>query len=369
VSGDRLSVRALNRATLDRQLLLGRARLSAARAIERLAGMQAQIPTAPYIGLWSRLDGFHADELASLISSRRAVRIVLMRCTIHLVTARDAVALAPLMQPVVERAVKGTFGRRLPGVDRAALAASGRTLLSERSRTLADLGLALRKRWRGRDPEALAQTARALVPSVQVTPRGLWGRSGPAAYTTLASWVKGTRRATLTPERLVLRYLAAFGPASVLDVQAWCGLTKLGDVFDRLRPTLRTFRDDDGRELFDRPDASRPGEDVPAPPRFLPEFDNILLAYRDRRRLVAEAHRRWVFSRGGPLMGTVLIDGMVGARWLVSRARQRTTLIVQPFARLGADQRRDVEEEGMRLASFAGSGGSGAAAVRFVPLT
>jgi hypothetical protein len=152
VRGDRLSVRALNRATLDRQLLLGRARLSAARAIERLAGMQAQIPTAPYIGLWSRLDGFHADELASLISSRRAVRIVLMRCTIHLVTARDAVALAPLMQPVVERAVKGTFGRRLTGVDRAALAASGRALLSERTRTLADLGLALRKRWRGRDP-------------------------------------------------------------------------------------------------------------------------------------------------------------------------------------------------------------------------
>src|SRR6266511_3285137 len=224
-----LGPRALNRATLDRQLLLRRAANSVRDAVEHLVGMQAQAPLAPYVGLWSRLRDFRADGLAGLIVSRRAVRAPLMRATVHLVTARDALALRPLVRPAHARTFAQAFGRDLAGLDREALLAAARDLLDEAPRTRAELGL--------------------LLPVVQVPPRGVWGTTGPAALAPLESWLGRPVDADPAPDPVVLRYLGAFGPATVRDVQAWSGLTRLREVVERLRPRLRTFRDEAGAEL------------------------------------------------------------------------------------------------------------------------
>jgi hypothetical protein len=359
-----LGARALNRALLARQMLLRRETLPAHEALERLVGLQAQSPLPPYTGLWTRLDRFDPGELARLLAERGAVRIALMRSTIHLVTAADALRLRPVVQPVITRAVQGGYGRLLAGLDEAALAAAGRALVEERPRTFAELGLLLAERWPDRGPAALANAVRALVPLVQVPPRGLWGASGPAAHTSVEAWLGRPLDDGPSVDDLLLRYLAAFGPATVADAQAWSGLTRLAAVAERLRPRLRAFRDERGRELLDLPDAPRPGPDAPAPPRFLPEWDNALLSFADRTRIVAEAHRARLFSTNGVIPGTVLVDGFVRATWRIGRARGVATLRVEPFARLARRDRAAVAEEGERLLAFA-AGEASAHEVRF----
>jgi hypothetical protein len=267
-----LSLRALNRALLSRQMLLRRVALPevgpradrVVETVEHLAGLQAQAPFPPYYGLWSRLAGFRPDDLGELILSRRVVRIALMRGTIHLVSARDCLLLRPLVQPVLDRAMTTTYGRQLSGVDTGALAAAGRVHVEEKPRTFSELGALLHEQWPDHTPAALAQGVRALVPLVQVPPRAVWGAAGQPAHTSAESWLGRQMDASRSLETLVTRYLAAFGPATVMDMQAWSGLTRLREVVERLRPRLRTFRDEHGAELFDLADAPRPGPDVPA---------------------------------------------------------------------------------------------------------
>jgi hypothetical protein len=348
-TGDLLEVRALNRALLERQLLLRRPDLPALDVIERLVGMQAQVPANPYVGLWSRLDGFRTDDLATLITDRRAVRSPMMRATIHLVSARDAVALRPLIQPVLLRNFRGSpFGKRLAGADLPAVLAAGRELLAERPRTRAELGPLLGRRWPDLDSVSLAYAIGYLVPVVQVPPRGVWGAGGRATWTTTEAWLGGRRRAELSPEEMIMRYLAAFGPATVTDVQSWSGLTRLGEVVDRLAPRLRTFRDERGKVLFDVPEAPRPDPDLPAPPRFLPDFDNVLLGHANRSRVIADDRRQ-----AGIGQPTVLIDGFVHATWRLASDRGTATLTVNPLGRLSKTDRAIVAEEGARLLAFA----------------
>jgi len=182
-----LDARALNRALLERQLLLRRSKVSTADAIERLVGMQAQIPEDPYVALWSRVEDFRTDDLATLITDRNAIRMSLFRATIHLVTARDALAIRPVVQPALERRFHSAspFGRRLTGVDLERLLALGRTLVDEKPRTSAELRPLLHKRWPKRDPDSLAAAIGYLLPLVQVPPRGVWGASGQPRRTTL----------------------------------------------------------------------------------------------------------------------------------------------------------------------------------------
>jgi hypothetical protein len=347
--GDLLEVRALNRALLERQLLLRRWDLPALDAIERLVGMQAQVPANPYVGLWSRLEGFRTGELAALIADRRAVRSPMMRATIHLVSARDAVALRSLIQPVLLRSFSGSpFGKKLAGVDLEAVLAAGRELLEERPRTRAELGPLLGRRWLALDAASLAYAISYLVPVVQVPPRGIWGASGQATWTTTEAWLGGSRRGELSPEEMIMRYLAAFGPATVMDIQSWSGLTRLGEVVDRLLPRLRTFRDERDKELFDVPEAARPDPDLPAPPRFLPDYDNVLLGHAHRSRVIADDRRQAGIGRP-----TVLVDGFVHATWTLTSDRGAATLTVEPLGQLPKADRAAVAEEGARLLAFA----------------
>lgn len=353
-----LSRRALNRALLERQLLLDRSKISAKDAIERLVGMQAQEPIDPYIGLWTRLDGFRADDLAKLISERRAVRMGLMRGTVHLVTARDALAIRPVVQEVYERifvSARGdvgasTYTSRLAGVDLRVLLAAGRKLVDESPRSAAELRPLLKKRWPKRDAEALAAAVHFLVPLVQVPPRGLWGVSGQARLTTLEAWLGKALGGDGSPDRLILRYLRAFGPATVADARNWSRLTGLREVFERLRPGLRTFRDEKGRELFDVPDGALPDPDTPAPPRFLPQYDNVFLGHEDRSRIVRDDFRRSPWIEGN--FGTVLVDGSIGAIWKISRQSGEAQLRIEPVAPLGRRDMDAVAIEGERLLAF-----------------
>src|ERR671913_588349 len=349
-----LGPRELNRATLERQMLLRRRKLSAVEAIEHLVGMQAQAPAPPYVGLWTRLKDFHPDELARLILERRAVRIALMRNTVHLVSARDGLALRPLMQPVFDRTLYSTRANRahLEGIDIEILVAAGRALLEEKPRTAKELGELLQEQWPERDPTSLARAIRHLVPLVQVPPRGLWGKSGPAAHTTAEAWLGRPLDPSPSIEDVVLRYLGAFGPATVKDVQTWSGLTRLGEVVERLRPRLRTFSDESGNELFDVPDAPMPDPDAPAPPRFLPEFDNLILSHADRTRFIAEEYRKALASRNGMVPAAFLIDGFVQGTWRSERSRGKASLEIRPFETLANEDRDALAEEGEILLRF-----------------
>lgn len=351
-----LDRRALNRALLARQMLLRPARMTALDALERLCGLQAQSPTAPYYALWTRLEAFDSAELEGLLLGREAVRLALMRATLHLVSARDALALRPLLRPVQERGLAGAFGKRLAGVDIDAIAALGRDWTTERPLSFAELGARLAERWPDREPEALAAAVRARVPLVQTPPRGLWGRSGQALHTPLETWSGRPQDAGCTDEALVVRYLSAFGPASVKDMQIWSGLTKLQDAVGRLGSRLVRFRDEQGTELFDLPEASRPDGSIPSRPRFLGEFDQMLLAYADRSRILSETHKRRVFTANGLVRPVFLLDGFVAGKWELRQRGGEALLLVEPFAPLSADDREALGAEGARLLAFAARG-------------
>jgi hypothetical protein len=363
-----LTRRQLNRALLERQLLLQRVPTTASEAIEHLVGMQAQEPLAPYPGLWSRVQGFEPDELAELISGGGAVRGTLMRATLHLATARDFLRLRAATQPVVERALwtGSPFGRRLrdAGVDVDELVAAGRALLDDRPRTRAELRPLLAERFPKADAEALVHGVSYLVPGVQVPPRGVWRRSGQARLATVESWMGSSVEDDPSPDQVLLRYLAAFGPATVQDVAAWSGWTGVAATVDRLRPRLAVYADERGRELFDVPGAPLPDPETPAPVRFLGAFDNVLVAYADRTRIIAEQHRdRVVRDLGRP---PLLVDGFVRGWWKVERARRAATLRIELLAGVSSAEQAAIEEEGTALLGFMVDE-PGGATIRFSP--
>lgn len=346
-----LSPQDLNRALLARQLLLQRSDLDPFVAVAHLAGLQSQSPQTMYTALWTRLENFDPQRLSALLADREVVRIALMRSTVHLVTAADARLFRPVLQPVLDRGLRSVSGKHLTAVDPAELALLGRQLLADGPRTFADLGAALALRWPSVDSEHLSRAVRTWLPLVQTPPRGLWRSSGPADHWPLDSWVPSSAEPVpghSPVEHLVLRYLAAFGPATVRDIQHWSGATGLTAVVAGLREQLVTFRTVEGQPLFDLPEAPRPGAGVNAPVRYLPEFDSLLLSHADRSRVISEEHRRAVFTVNGIIRATVLVNGRVAGMWKLDG----DVLRVQPFAPLAARVRTALAAEGRRLVTF-----------------
>ena len=331
-------------------MLLRRRRVAVPDAVERLVGLQAQVPRDPYVALWSRLDRFRPEQLADLLAERRAVRMGLLRATLHLVTARDALSLRPILEPVMQRTLYGQspFGRALDGLDVDELKAFATRLLDEQPRTRAELVPLLGERWPDHDAADLSYAATYLLPLVQVTPRGIWGTTGRSAFATVEHWLGRPFEETATPDEMVLRYLAAFGPATPGDVRSWSGLGGMRDVLERLRPRLRTFRDERGRELFDVPGGPLPDPATAAPVRFLPEYDNVLLGHDDRSRIVSPDAKGWAEIG----WGMALVDGFTAARWRMERAEDPATLRVEPFRTFTRDEWANVTDEGGRLLAF-----------------
>lgn len=348
-----LTDRALGRATLARQFLLERADVTALEAVEHLAGLQAQAPTPPYLALWARLKNFAAEELSTLIERRQVVRLVAMRGTVFVMSAADAASFRGTVQSIMDRDLHTNTAHRaaLSGMDLAALAQAGRELVSAGPLTQMQMRPLLAERFPGRSPEGLAHGIRGLLPMVQVPPRGLWGRSGPPALTTLESWLGTELDSTPVPDALVLRYLAAFGPASVKDAQAWSGLTRLAEVFERLRPNLMTFVNEKGTELFDLPGAPRPDDGIP-PVRILAPFDNILLSHADRSRIMDEQYRTRVFTVNGIIKPAVLVRGKVVGFTAESAKGDTARLTVSLFSPQSKTAMSSIEREARSLLRF-----------------
>ena len=362
-----LARRELNRALLERQSLLWRSDATPAAMVEHLVGLQAQAPLPPYYALWSRLEGFDPHELGRMLTEREVVRLTLMRATVHLVTPRDAARLRPLLQVVIERNHNGAFGRRMGGADIAELASGAREALAGGPLTAREVARVLVERGIGDDEEAIANAVRAYLPAVQVPPRGVWGAGGQAKYAAFEAYTGLELDAEPSIDAVVLRYLGAFGPASVMDMQRWSGLTKLKPAFERLRPRLATFAGEDGRELFDLADAPRPDPATPAPVRLLGEYDNVLLGHADRSRIIPPDFPWSAMLAPGRFVNNLLVDGMLRATWWLERDGRRTaTLAIRPWPALSRTERDAVGDEARAMVEFAAADAA-ARGVRFEP--
>jgi hypothetical protein len=348
-----LSTRALNRALLARQMLLAREKTTATDAIARLVGLQAQVPRPPFVGLWTRVADFKRSELAKALHGRDVVRVTSMRGTLHMMTTADYIAMRGALQPMLSKGMQSILRDRGTALDIEALDAEARKFFAKKGATFDALRVHLKATYPKGDERAMAYVIRTHVPLVQVPTDATWAFPAAADFVLADRWLskKVSTKAT-SMEALVLRYLAAFGPATPADAQAWSGMGGLRETFETLRPSLVTFRDARKRELFDLPEAPRPDEDTAAPVRFIPDFDNIVLSHDDRIRIMADEHRPRVTLKNLQVRATFLIDGIVAGTWKSERKRKAAVLVIEPFGTLAKKMRAALEEEGESLLGF-----------------
>lgn len=347
--GGSLNMRELNRALLARQLLLERRKLRLTNALEHLVGVNAENIDSPYIGLWSRLEDFHFSGLSDLIEQREAGSSRQMRGAMHLTSAADVMVLRPWIQPLLEEQLQDQHGETLEGLDLAEVVAVAESALAESPLTVEQLGSALTERWPHHDAEALIQAAEHLLPLIQVSAANTWSSDEEVTSSTVKAWFGRSVDDYAEPDKIVLRYLSVFGPAAIRDAEYWSGLKGLKEVFERLRPQLKTFRDERGKELFDLPNAPRPEADVTAPVRFLPECDNLLLSHADRQRIITDDDAGKVFTTKDSCRATVLIDGYVSGTWSVENKPDAAVLTIQLFRATSGEDDAGLHAEGARL--------------------
>jgi hypothetical protein len=349
---DKLSNHQLNRATLARQMLLERADMGIAPAVAFLGGLQAQQSNDPYIALWSRLAGFRHEDLTALIVDKTLLRATSMRATLHLHRADDLLGMRRLVAEFLKGMWRSNFRKRFGGEDEAKVRRAGIRLLDARApMTAGALGKALHEMFPKAEPQALAALLQVTETLIQVPPTRLWGNGGAPLLQRVERWLPGHEAPSLTRSDLVRRYLRAFGPASVNDMQVWCRLTRLGAEFEALKDELVRFEAEDGRTLYDFADAPRPDGDTPAPVRFLPLYDNVYLGYDNRRRMLHEADSKRV-NILAEFKPPVLVDGVIAAGWAVQRSKGVARLEVAPYRRLGRRDRREIEAEGLDFLAF-----------------
>ncbi|SNT45622.1 Winged helix DNA-binding domain-containing protein [Actinomadura meyerae] len=346
-----LSTRALNRATLARQMLLAREAVPVTEAVARLGGLQAQEPKPPFLALWSRLDGFQASDVHTALQDRALVRATMMRATLHLVTGADYTAFRPPLQPMLDGALR-VLGERAKGLDLDEVVPAAGALLADGPRTFNEIRALLQEQFPDVNDRALGYAVRLCLPLVMVPTQDRWGFPRTAQFTLASGWLGSAPSAETALDELMLRYLAAYGPASAADAQTWSGLASAGAALERLRPDLRVFTDDKGRELFDLPDAPRPGEDAPAPARFLPEFDSLVLAHADRRRVISDADRPMLTTKNLRVRAVFLWDGFARGIWDTEYKRKVATLTMRPFERLPQKAVKALTTEGQALLRF-----------------
>lgn len=345
-----LTLKQLNRTLLSRQLLLKRHIIPPLAAIEKLIALQSQIPNPPYIGLWTRLQTFQRDDLTQLMESRQVVRAPFLRSTLHLVSADDHQSFRSILQPALVRAFKAFNGKQAKGLNIEQLVDIAKPFLENEPATTGELRDVLTPLAPDRIGNTLVTAVRTYLPCVQVPPGGTWGAGTRASYTTAEQWLGEARPADL--RTLLHRYLAAFGPASVMDFQAWTGLVSLKQTIEPFKKDLVVYQGKDGKELLDLPDMPILADDTPAPIRFIPEYDNLLVSHKDRRRVIADDHRKKVFLSAARVLGTVLIDGFVGATWKSNRDKDIATLNVSLFESYPDDILEQIEAEGQQLLRF-----------------
>jgi DNA glycosylase AlkZ-like len=325
-------------------MLLARERAPALETLERLAGLQAQEPRPPFVGLWSRLKSFERDELDAALKEGSALRGLLMRATLHTVSAGDYRLFRAPLQPMMSAAFAGV--RVAKGVDLEPVLPVARELLSEAPRTMGELRSLLSERFPDVNHRALGYGVRTHLPLAMVPSDDRWG------FPRDAKFALADADADDSPAPLVRRYLAAFGPATPADAQTWSGLKGLKAVFDELRDELAVFTDENGREVFDLPDAPRPDPDAPAPARLLPEFDNLVLSHADRTRILDDDHRPRVVTKNLRVKATILIDGRVQGTWKSERKGKKATLTLEPFKKLKKAERDALTAEAEALLHF-----------------
>jgi len=351
-SSDTLSTGALNRALLARQMLLAREKATVVSTVERIACMQAQLPRPPFIGLWARIQRFVREDLHRALHAKAVIRATAMRGTIHLLARKDFLAWRPIMAEMLVRGAESIAGKKVT-IDRETLYAAGRDFFGRGGAPFEEFREHLERDHPADVVRALAYTVRMGVPLVMVPSDETWGFSSNAPFILADRWLGESLSTTSGPlDDMVLRYLAAFGPATPGDFQTWSGIRGARETFDRLRPRLMTFRDDRKRELFDLPKAPRPDSDVDAPVRFLPEFDSALLAHDDRSRIIAHEHRKFVFLKNLQVLGTFLVDGRVAGTWKATRKKKAADISLTAFVKLTKAHRGALEEEGVQLARF-----------------
>jgi Winged helix DNA-binding domain len=342
----------LNRATLARQMLLKRKTLPVPAAIERLVGLQAQLALPPYLGLWTRLRDFRRDNLAQLIEGRKVVKAPLMRATLHICTAEDYLRFRAALQPMLTQAWSGIAKQRGADFDLDRLLEAARRFIGEKPRTLAEISDMVADIMPGHDVGVMRYAVRTHLPLVQVPISGGWSYSNNPQFVLAESWIGRPVPSEDNLPELVFRYLAAFGPASVTDMQAWSGVSKLKDTFEKLKSDLQRYRDEQRRELFDLPNLLLPAGDAPVPVRFLPEFDNLLLSHSNRTRVIADEHRSKVFLPGLRVRATLLVGGFVRGTWKIEKTKDAATLVVEPFDTMSRRDRAALIEEAERLIRF-----------------
>lgn len=347
-----LTQRELNRTLLARQLLLQRHDLTPTTAIERLMGLQAQVQNPPYIGLWTRLQNFEKADLTRLIEGKKVIRAPMLRSTLHLLTTPDYLQFRAAIQPALLKAMQAFNGKFIKGLDTAQLAEQARPFFEAQPRSQLEQRDFLTTLAPERDANALAYVVRSYLPLIQTPPGGIWGKGGSTPYALADRWLEQPLNPDPDPCPLLWRYLAAFGPASVMDMQAWSGLPKLKDAVASMREQLIAYQDESGKELFDLPDGEISAADTPAPVRFIPEYDNLIISHADRTRIIADADRPKVFLSAARVLSTFLVDGFVAGTWKAEVQKKTATLVITPFAKLTASARKALLEEGERLLRF-----------------
>lgn len=347
-----LTLHELNRATLARQMLLERQSLSVPAAIEKLVGLQAQLAVSPYIGLWTRLQNFQRENLADLIDNHEVIKATLMRSTLHLFTADDYLHFRTTLQRVMTEASESISRRRGQDFDVEQVVGKARAFIEEQPRSFAEISAMLTEFLPDVDVGSMRYSVRTHLPLIQVPNDSLWSYPGNPKFTLAETWLKQPIPGDDHFRKLVFRYLAAFGPATVADIQTWSGLSKLKDAVEKLKPELVIYRDERKRELLDLPDMPLPAGDTPAPECFLPEYDNLLLSHKDRTRVIADEYRSKVYLPGLRVRSTILVDGFVRGGWKISKSKGVATLLIEPFAALTKPNQKALEAEGEKLVRF-----------------